>query len=62
LLLLEKFFLAQDEKALEASICDVRSQTSLPSANTVRRASRDRAAFSRAVKIFSFRARADLYS
>jgi hypothetical protein len=26
LLLLEKFFVAQDERALEASTCDVRSQ------------------------------------
>jgi hypothetical protein len=26
LLLLDKFFVAQDERALEASICDVRSQ------------------------------------
>ena len=47
-LLLDKSFVAQDERALEASICDVRSQhCGLPSANTVRSASRERARFSK---------------
>ena len=62
LLLLDKFFVAQDERAFEASICGVRSQDTVPSANTSRNASRDIATFSRLVKTFSLRATADLYS